>query len=101
MEWVTTSNEVQSLRVARRGSRLSVAQAEQALDLLRECWPALRIEPIEVATRGDRDRVTPLAALDRALRRAESLAGMLPGRRRRNRATDADGRRAADGASPA
>lgn len=52
------------LRVARRGSRLSVAQAEQALGLLCARWPGLRVESLDVATRGDRDRVTPLAALE-------------------------------------
>lgn len=47
------------------------------------------------------DMARTMAALDRALRRAESLAEMLPGRRHRNRTTDANGGRAADGASPA
>ena len=47
------------------------------------------------------DMARTMAALDRALRRAESLAEMLPGRRHWNRTTAADGGCAADGASPA
>lgn len=47
------------------------------------------------------DMARTMAALDRALRRAESLAGMLPGSRDRRRTAGAAGGHAADGASPA
>ena len=53
-----------TLRLALRGSRLSIVQAEQAVALLRQRWPALRVELLTVTTRGDRDRETPLAEID-------------------------------------
>ena len=53
-----------TLRLALRGSRLSIAQAEQAIALLGERWPGLRVELLTVTTRGDRDRETPLAQID-------------------------------------
>ena len=53
-----------TLRLALRGSRLSIVQAEQAVALLRQRWPALRVELLTVTTRGDRDRETPLAEIE-------------------------------------
>lgn len=51
------------LRLATRGSRLALAQAELVAGLLRERWPGLEIELLSVTTLGDREANVPLADL--------------------------------------
>lgn len=51
------------LRIATRGSPLARWQAEWVAGRLRETRPGLRVELVEIRTRGDRDRSTPLAQL--------------------------------------
>jgi hydroxymethylbilane synthase len=51
------------LRLATRGSRLALAQAESVAALLRERWPGLTVDLISVATLGDRRTDVPLAEL--------------------------------------
>jgi hydroxymethylbilane synthase len=58
---VTTSAHV--LRLATRGSALALAQTRLAADALRSASPGLTVEVVEVSTRGDQDRSTPLRVL--------------------------------------
>jgi hydroxymethylbilane synthase len=51
------------LRIATRGSRLALWQAEHVACLLRRADAGRRIEVVEVSTSGDRDRNAPLAQL--------------------------------------
>lgn len=46
-----------------RGSRLSLWQANHAIGLLRNAWPALQVELVTISTRGDRVLDTPLPLL--------------------------------------
>lgn len=54
----------QRLRLAIRGSRLSVAQSMQVVELLGQRWPGLEVEVLTVTTQGDRDQQTPLGELE-------------------------------------
>lgn len=51
------------MRVATRSSRLARVQAALIIDLLAFRWPGMPTETIEFGTSGDRDQVTPCAAL--------------------------------------
>ncbi|MFN8507974.1 MAG: hydroxymethylbilane synthase [Dehalococcoidia bacterium] len=51
-----------SIRIATRGSRLALAQANTVMARLRTAHPGVQFELIEIATHGDRDQVTPLNA---------------------------------------
>ncbi|MCC7104979.1 MAG: hydroxymethylbilane synthase, partial [Chloroflexi bacterium] len=61
-----TVSTARTLRLALRGSPLSVAQSSQAIALLCEQRPAVLVEMIKVTTSGDRDRSTPLADIGSA-----------------------------------
>jgi len=50
-------------RIATRGSRLAMAQAEMAVESLRGADASFEAEIVEVSTEGDRDQQTPLSAL--------------------------------------
>ncbi|MGE0569974.1 MAG: hydroxymethylbilane synthase [Dehalococcoidia bacterium] len=50
------------LRIGTRGSRLALIQVEQVVARLRSRDASIEIEVVEIATRGDRDQVTPLAS---------------------------------------
>src|SRR4051812_17864887 len=52
-----------SIRIGTRGSRLARWQADWVADRLRDCHPGLAVELVEIKTHGDRDRVSPLAAI--------------------------------------
>ena len=52
-----------TLRIGTRGSRLARWQAEWVANRLRSCHPGLNVELIEIRTKGDRDRNSPLAAI--------------------------------------
>jgi hydroxymethylbilane synthase len=52
-----------TLRIGTRGSRLARWQAEWVADRLRSYHPGLNVELIEIRTRGDLDRNSPLAAI--------------------------------------
>ena len=52
-----------SIRIGTRGSPLARWQAEWVADRLRALHPALHVDLIEIKTRGDRDRNTPLAQI--------------------------------------
>src|SRR3954447_20455931 len=52
-----------SIRIGTRGSRLARWQADWVADRLRTCHPGLNVELVEIKTHGDRDRVSPLAAI--------------------------------------
>src|SRR5947209_16150299 len=51
------------VRIGTRGSRLARWQAEWVAGRLRALHPGLRVELVEIKTRGDRDRNSPLAAI--------------------------------------
>ena len=51
------------LRLATRGSRLAVTQAERVAELLRKAHPLVEVSLVEVTTTGDRDRTTSVATL--------------------------------------
>ena len=51
------------LRIATRGSDLALWQSRWVADRLRAAHPGLSVEIVEIKTRGDRDRTTPLAAI--------------------------------------
>jgi hydroxymethylbilane synthase len=51
------------LRFGTRGSLLALAQTRRVMAALQAADPAQRVELVAVETRGDRDRVTPLAAV--------------------------------------
>lgn len=50
------------VRFGTRGSRLALIQVDQVVTILRSRVVDIEIEVVEVATRGDRDQVTPLAS---------------------------------------
>jgi hydroxymethylbilane synthase len=54
---------VTSIRIGTRGSRLARWQAGWVADRLRACHPGLAVELVEIKTRGDRDRISPLDAI--------------------------------------
>lgn len=54
---------VDAFRIATRGSLLALAQANLVADRIRGLNPEARTEIVEVATSGDRDRHSPIAAL--------------------------------------
>jgi hydroxymethylbilane synthase len=62
---VTSMNQpgLPTLRIGTRGSRLARWQAEWIADRLRASHPDLAVELVEIKTRGDRDRNSPLAAI--------------------------------------
>jgi hydroxymethylbilane synthase len=49
------------IRIGTRGSALALAQTGQMADRLAAALPGVRVEIVTVKTRGDHDRVTPLA----------------------------------------
>lgn len=51
------------LRAGTRSSPLALWQTDRVARALAELDPDLRCEPVEIRTRGDRDRTTPIAAL--------------------------------------
>ena len=51
------------LRIGTRGSTLARWQSEWVADRLRAAHPGLRVEIVEIRTRGDRDRNTPLGQM--------------------------------------
>ena len=51
------------IRLASRGSRLALTQAELAAERLREAEPELRIALVPIATAGDRDRSRPFGEI--------------------------------------
>jgi hydroxymethylbilane synthase len=51
------------VRIATRGSDLALWQSRWVADRLREHHPGLIVELVEIRTRGDRDRNTPLATI--------------------------------------
>jgi len=51
-----------ALRIGTRGSRLALIQVEQVVSRLQAVDPGIEIQVIEIATRGDRDQLTPLAS---------------------------------------
>src|SRR4051794_22839100 len=51
------------VRIGTRGSHLARWQAGWVADRLRACHPGLNVELVEIKTHGDRDRVSPLAAI--------------------------------------
>lgn len=55
-----------ALRIATRGSRLALVQAELAAARLRDAHPGLAVELVTIATAGDRDQTTPLAEGEKA-----------------------------------
>ncbi len=55
-----------ALRIATRGSRLALVQAELAAAKLRAAHPGLAVELVTIATAGDRDQTTPLAEGEKA-----------------------------------
>lgn len=55
-----------ALRIATRGSRLALIQAELAAAKLRDAHPGLAVELVTIATAGDRDQTTPLAEGEKA-----------------------------------
>ena len=53
------------LRLGTRGSQLALAQARLVADRLEAAAPGLAVELVTIATAGDRDQTTPLAAGER------------------------------------
>lgn len=51
------------IRIGTRGSRLARWQSEWVASALRERYPGLEVELVEIKTHGDRDRNSPLAAI--------------------------------------
>ena len=51
------------LKIGTRGSRLARWQADWVADALRAAHPGLVVEIVEIKTKGDRDRNSPLAAI--------------------------------------
>jgi len=49
-----------SVRLGTRGSQLALWQARWTRDRLREAWPTLEVEIVEISTKGDQDISTPL-----------------------------------------
>ena len=54
---------VQSIRIGTRGSPLARWQANWVAERLRALHPAFQVALVEIKTRGDHDRTTPLAAI--------------------------------------
>ena len=57
------SNPSKSIRIGTRGSQLARWQSEWVASRLRALHPGLEVELVEIKTRGDRDRNTPLSDL--------------------------------------
>jgi hydroxymethylbilane synthase len=57
---------VTTLRIATRGSKLALIQAELAASKLRAARPGLTVELVTITTAGDRDQSTPLPEGERA-----------------------------------
>jgi hydroxymethylbilane synthase len=57
---------VTALRIATRGSKLALIQAELAASKLRAASPGLTVELVTITTAGDRDQSTPLPEGERA-----------------------------------
>ncbi len=51
-----------TLRIGTRASRLALIQTELVVARLREAWPELAVEPVEITTAGDRERTSPLTS---------------------------------------
>ena len=49
-----------ALRIGTRASRLALHQTELVATRLREEWPDIALETVEITTAGDRDRTSPL-----------------------------------------
>ncbi len=52
-----------SVRLGTRGSELALWQARWTRDRLREAWPTIEVEIVEVSTKGDQDLSTPLSRI--------------------------------------
>jgi hydroxymethylbilane synthase len=52
-----------TIRIGTRGSRLAQWQADWVAKRLRQLHPGLKVDLVEIKTRGDRDRNSPLAAI--------------------------------------
>src|SRR5258708_37331506 len=53
----------ETIRIGTRGSRLARWQADWVAERLRELYPGLEVDLVEIKTHGDRDRNSPLAAI--------------------------------------
>ena len=51
-------------RVGTRTSALALKQAEEAMGMLKEFYPGMRLEVIGIDTYGDRDKVTPVSEIE-------------------------------------
>jgi hydroxymethylbilane synthase len=60
---IATSNTNGTIRIGTRGSRLAKWQADWVAGRLRELNSRLKIDLVEIKTRGDRDRNTPLSSI--------------------------------------
>jgi len=52
--------KIEKLRIGARGSKLSIAQVQEFINLLKQFKPDLKFEIITIRTKGDVDRKTPL-----------------------------------------
>ena len=59
----TSPGAERTIRIGTRASRLARWQAEWVADRVRGLRPGLKVELVEIKTRGDRDRNSPLAAI--------------------------------------
>jgi len=59
----STASDESVLRIATRGSKLALIQAQEVVRRLEAAWPGLRSEIVTVSTTGDRDKQTPLMTL--------------------------------------
>lgn len=57
---MSTAATSRTVRIATRGSRLALWQAEYVAELIRRAVPKVGVELVEVSTAGDRDRLSPL-----------------------------------------
>lgn len=60
---MTSTATTTHLKIGSRGSRLARWQADWVADALRARHPGLVVEVVEIKTKGDRDRNSPLAAI--------------------------------------
>ena len=51
-----------ALRIGTRASRLALLQTEIVASRLRQAWPDVALEVVEITTAGDRDRTSPLTS---------------------------------------
>ena len=51
-----------ALRIGTRASRLALLQTEIVASRLRQAWPEVALEVVEITTAGDRDRTSPLTS---------------------------------------